>query len=162
MLKPKQLFIIIYVNVFMKRVYPHKTNSSILFRYENIPESQFSVPWSSLRFRNVNHLRAIIVLSTKVNNLSFWKFRIFTRVSMPREWAVGMVQAIMTHHAVADHFNVSIIIIVRLMIHLRQTGSTNDRLRNDRPCVTSQRQDRHLRLIHLRNCRTTGLPNNRI
>jgi hypothetical protein len=114
------------------------------------------------RIRNVNHLRAIIVLSTKVNNLSFWKFRIFTSVSMPREWAVGMVQAIMTHQAVADHFNVSIIIIVRLMIHLRQTGSTNDRLRNDRPCVTSQRQDRHLRLIHLRNCRTPGLPNIRI
>ena len=37
------------------------------------------------------------------------------------------------------------------MIRLRQTGRTNDRPRNDRPRVTSQRQDRHLRLIHLRN-----------
>ena len=37
------------------------------------------------------------------------------------------------------------------MIRLRQTGRTNDRSSNDRPCVTSQRQDRHLRLIHLRN-----------
>jgi len=37
------------------------------------------------------------------------------------------------------------------MIRLRQTGRTNDRPRNGRPCVTSQRQDRHLRLIHLRN-----------
>ena len=36
------------------------------------------------------------------------------------------------------------------MVRLRQTGMTNDRSRNRRPCVTSQRQDRHLRLIHLR------------
>jgi hypothetical protein len=33
MLKPKQLFIIIYVNVCVKRAYPHKTNNNILFRY---------------------------------------------------------------------------------------------------------------------------------
>ena len=33
MLKPKQLFIIIYVNVCVKRVYPHKTNNSILLSY---------------------------------------------------------------------------------------------------------------------------------
>jgi hypothetical protein len=44
MLKPKQLFIIIYVNVCVKRVYPHKTNNNVLFRYGTIPESQFSDP----------------------------------------------------------------------------------------------------------------------
>ena len=42
MLKLKQLFIIIYVNVCVKPVYPHKTNNNILT--EKIPESQFSVP----------------------------------------------------------------------------------------------------------------------
>jgi hypothetical protein len=41
MLKPKQLFIIIYANVCVKRVYPHKINNNILFRYGKIPESQF-------------------------------------------------------------------------------------------------------------------------
>jgi transposase len=56
-----------------------------------------------------------------------------------RERAVGMVQAGMTHQAIADHFNVSRIIISRLMIRLRQTGRTNDKPRNDRPRVTSQR-----------------------
>ena len=40
---------------------------------------------------------------------------------------MGLVQAGMTHHAVADHFNVSRITISRLMIRLRQTGRTNDR-----------------------------------
>jgi hypothetical protein len=50
----------------------------------------------------------------------------------------------MTHQAVADHFNVSRITISMLMIRLRQkTG--NDRPRNGRPRVTSQRQDRHSR-----------------
>ena len=67
-----------------------------------------------------------------------------------RERAVGMVQTAMAHQAVANHFNVSRITIFRLMIRLRQTGRTNDRPRNGRPRVMSQRQDRHLRLIHLR------------
>jgi hypothetical protein len=39
----------------------------------------------------------------------------------------GMVQAGMTHQAVADHFNVSKITIPRLMIRLPQTGRTNDK-----------------------------------
>ena len=71
MLKPKQMFIIIYVNVCVKRVYPHKTNNNILFRYEKIPESQFP---SHDRIRHLNQLRSLIVLSTKVNSLPFWKF----------------------------------------------------------------------------------------
>jgi hypothetical protein len=67
------------------------------------------------------------------------------------ERAVGMVQAGITHQAVADHFNVYRITISRLMIRLRQTGRTNDRPGNGGSHVTSQRQDRHIRLIHPRN-----------
>jgi transposase len=40
---------------------------------------------------------------------------------------MGMVQAEMTHQAVADHFDVSRITIARQMMRLRQTGRTNDR-----------------------------------
>jgi transposase len=88
-----------------------------------------------------------------------------------RERAMGMVQAGKTDQAVADHFNVSRIIISRLMTRLRQTGRTNDNLHSGRARVTSQRQDIHLRLIHLRNRmittediarRTAGLANVRI
>ena len=88
-----------------------------------------------------------------------------------RERAVGMVQAGMTHQAVADHFNVSRITISRLMIRLRQTGRTNDRPHSGRPHVKSQPQNRYLRLIHLRDHmimaedivrRTLGLANVRI
>jgi len=73
-----------------------------------------------------------------------------------RERAVGMVQAGMTHQAVANHFNVSRITISKLMIRRRQTGRTNDIPRNGRPRVTSQRQDRHIRLIHLWNFMITA------
>jgi len=83
------------------------------------------------------------------------------------ERAMGMVQVGVIHQVVANHFNVSRITISRLMIRLRQTGTTNDRPRNDRPRVTSQRRYRHLRLIHLRNRMITarripGLGNVRI
>ena len=87
------------------------------------------------------------------------------------ERAVGMVQAGMARQAIADDFNMSRITISRLMIRLRQTDRMNDRPHNDRPYEMSQRQDRHLRLIHLRNHmitaedtarRTFGLANVRI
>ena len=52
-----------------------------------------------------------------------------------------MVQAGMTHQAVAARFNVSRITVSRLMIRVRQTGRPNDTPRNGRPRVTSQRQD---------------------
>ena len=67
-----------------------------------------------------------------------------------------MVQAGMTHQAVADHFNVSRITISRLMIRLRQKGRRNDRPSNGRSRVTSQCQDRHVCLIHLRNSMITA------
>ena len=69
---------------------------------------------------------------------------------------MGWVQAGMTHQVIADHFNVSRITISMLMIRLRQKGRTNDRPRNGRPRETPQRQDRHLRLIQLRNCMITA------
>jgi hypothetical protein len=66
--------------------------------------------------------------------------KIHSAPSNYRERAVSMVQAGMTHQAVANHFYVSKITIPRLMIRLRQRGRTDDRPRNDRPRVTSQRQ----------------------
>jgi transposase len=51
----------------------------------------------------------------------------------------------------ANHFNVSRMTIYRLMIRLRDMGNTSDRPRSGRPRVTTLRQDRHIRFIHLRN-----------
>ena len=61
-LKPKQ----VYVNVCVKRVYPHKTNNNI--RKENFPSHDRAC---DDRIRHLNNLRSLIVLSTKVNNLPF-------------------------------------------------------------------------------------------
>jgi hypothetical protein len=86
MLKPKQLFIIIYVNVCVKCVYPHETNNNILFRIGKIPESKFSIPWSSLRWSNYT-LKSPAVINCAINKgkqFAILKIRIFTRTSMPR------------------------------------------------------------------------------
>ena len=69
MLKPQQLFIIIYVNVCVKRVYPHtkkpptKTITSCSAKKTNM-----KVNFSS---HDRDHLRSLIVLSTEVINFSF-------------------------------------------------------------------------------------------
>ena len=41
--------------------------------------------------------------------------------------------------------------ISHLAQRLRATGRLTDRPRGGRPCVTTQRQDRHICLVHLRN-----------
>jgi hypothetical protein len=118
----------------------------------------------------------LIVLSEKLNNLPFWKYEF-----SPERRCHGSVKMTVSERWVwfrLEWFTrplqttlMSWITISRLMIRLRQTGRTNDRSSNGRPCVTSQRQDRHLRLIHLRNRmitaedtarRTPGLANVRI
>ena len=55
---------------------------------------------------------------------------------------------------VARHFDVST--IERLVRRLRETGRVADRPRSGRPRVTSQRQDRAIRLAHLRNRHLTA------
>ena len=69
MLKPKQLFVIIYVNVCVKRVYPHKANNNILFVTEKFRKINFPSHDRVCddQIRHLNHLRYLIVMSTKVN-----------------------------------------------------------------------------------------------
>jgi len=77
----------------------------------------------------------------------------------------------MTVSRVAEHLQVHRSTISRLLARHRATGSVRDRPRSGRPRVTTQRQDRLIRLQHLRNrqqqatetARTTpGRHNNRI
>lgn len=68
-----------------------------------------------------------------------------------RERAVGMVQLGATHTDVATRFGCTRLTITRLMQRLRQTGRTVDRPRTGRPRVTTPAEDRHIRLLHLRN-----------
>jgi transposase len=65
-----------------------------------------------------------------------------------KERGVGMLRAGMTQTQIANHFNVSRMTIYRLMIPLRDTGNTSDRLRSGRPRVTTLRYDRHIEIIY--------------
>ena len=57
---------------------------------------------------------------------------------------------------VANHFGVNVSTIERLVRRLRETGHLADRPRSGRPRVMSRRQDRTIRLAHLRNRRLTA------
>lgn len=68
-----------------------------------------------------------------------------------RERAVGMVQQGPSHADVARRLNCTRITVTRLMQRLRQTGRTTDRPRSGIPRVTTPDEDRHIRVLHLRN-----------
>lgn len=70
-----------------------------------------------------------------------------------RERAIGMLHVGRSFTDVARHFHVSISTVQRLWTRLRDTGSTNDRPRSGRPRVTTMGQDRHIRVLHLRDRR---------
>ena len=57
---------------------------------------------------------------------------------------------------IARHFGVHVATIERLVRRPRETGRVADRPRSGRPRVTSQRQDRAIRLAHLRNRHLTA------
>ena len=71
--------------------------------------------------------------------------------SVERERAVGMLQSGLRPTDIARRLNVSHTTITRLRQRLQETGTTRDRPRSGRPSVTLPIQDRHIRLVHLRN-----------
>ena len=76
--------------------------------------------------------------------------------AIERERAVGMVQQGASHVDVARRLGCARITITRLMQRLRQTGQTSDRPRSGRPPVTTPREDRYIRVLHLRNRTVTA------
>ena len=68
-----------------------------------------------------------------------------------RNVAVQMLLRGTSQAVIARNFQVSKSTITRLYQRLRQMGKTNDRPRSGRPRVTTHRQDRYIRLTHLRN-----------
>jgi transposase len=94
--------------------------------------------------------RSLNVSSLIVNKRSHQKKSYCQRKLTPRlrqherEQAVGMLLAGMAQTKIANHFNVSRMTIYRLMIRLRDTGTTSDRPCSERPRVMTLRQDRHI------------------
>ena len=99
------------------------TSCSVMekFRWVNYPSCD--------RIRHLNHIRSLIVLSTKVNNLPFWTFSQERRCHGSVKMTAG-----------------------ERWVWFRMEWLTRPLpTRHDRPRVTSQRQDNHLRLFHFRN-----------
>ena len=68
-----------------------------------------------------------------------------------RNIAIGRLEAGELQSAVARHFNVSQSTISRLYHRFLQTNSTQDRPRSGCPRVTTDAEDRYIRVLHLRH-----------
>ena len=71
--------------------------------------------------------------------------------------AIALLMQGQRQQQVANDFGVNVSIIERLVRRLRETGHLADRPRSGRPRVTSRRQDRTIRLAHLRNRHLTAI-----
>ena len=70
--------------------------------------------------------------------------------------AIALLMQGQRQQQVANHFGVNVSTIECLVRRLRETGHLADRPRSGRPRVTSRRQDRTIRLAHLRNRHLTA------
>jgi transposase len=75
-----------------------------------------------------------------------------------RNIANGRLQAGESQNEVARTLNVNQCTISRLWNIFQQTGSTNDRQRSGRPCITTPGQDRYIRVFHLQNRTVAASP----
>ena len=73
-----------------------------------------------------------------------------------RGQAIALLMQGQRQQQVARHFGVHVSTIERLVRRLRESGRVADRPRSGRPRLTSQRQDRAIRLAHLRNRHLTA------
>ena len=84
-------------------------------------------------------------------------FSIMVRLTdVQRGRAIALLMQGQRKQQVANHFGVNVSTIERLVRRLRETGHLADRPRSGRPRVTSRRQDRTIRLAHLRNRHLTA------
>ena len=84
-------------------------------------------------------------------------FSIMVRLTdVQRGRAVALLMQGQRQQQVANDFGVNVSTIERLVRPLRETGHLADWLRSGRPRVTSRRQDRTIRLAHLRNRHLTA------
>jgi len=78
-------------------------------------------------------------------------FQLLTLSKEARGRAIGMFQIGQKQRQVARHFGCSVKTINHLWQRFNQTETTTDRPRSVRPRVSTPREDRRIRLLHLRN-----------
>ena len=97
-----------------------------------------------------------VVPERKAHIRSIKFFAVKYKIKMPRlskeerAQAIGMLIAGASKIEVARRFGCTHAVVYRLEMRYRQTGSTLDRPRIGRPRVTTARQDRRIRVQHLR------------
>jgi transposase len=74
-----------------------------------------------------------------------------------RNQALGMLEAGASQLMVAGRFGCSVRTVQELQRRHRETGAVIDRPRSGRPCITSERDDRYIRLSHPRDHRLTAV-----
>ena len=87
--------------------------------------------------------------------LNFFSIKV-RLTDVQRGRAIALLMQGQRQQQVANHFGVNISTIERIVRRLRETGHLADRPRSGRPRVTSRRQDRTIRLAHLRNRHLTA------
>ncbi len=97
------------------------------------------------------------VLRTKLHTWTIEHFLKYSKINMPRlsqahrDQAIGMLVAGLSKVEVARRFGCTKAAIYRLERWFQLTGRTQDRPRCAAPRVTTPRQDRRIRLQHLRD-----------
>ena len=92
------------------------------------------------------------VVSVAQNVCCLSLLREMVRLSqLDRGRAIALILQGRSQRDVAQQFGVHESTISRFVQHLRTTGRLTDRPRSGRPRVTTQGQDRRMRLVHLRN-----------
>lgn len=85
-----------------------------------------------------------------ISNKSFWFCFLLNFISLTpvqREWTIERLNAGQRPQLVADVFNCNVRTIQRLRICYNATNSTLDRLHSGRQRVTTQRQERYMRIL---------------
>ena len=101
--------------------------------------------------------QACLNLQHKISSHHLVFFSIMVRLTdVQRGRSVALLMQGQRQQQVANHFGVNVSTIERLVRRLRETGHLADRPRSGRPRVTSRRQDRTIRLAHLRNRHLTA------
>ena len=118
----------------------HKISSHHLVHFNDTQRSSILLPIFSFHFYATLNFFSIMVRLTDVQ----------------RGRAIALLMQGQRQQQVTNHFGVNVSTIERLVRRLRETGHLADRPRSGRPRLTSRRQDRTIRLAHLRNRHLTA------
>ena len=133
----------------------HTKSLKLEHMLHNIVVPEFGVAQVVSRGRDFNTLpnRTFVPFVSVAQNICCLSLlREMVRLSqLDRGRAIALILQGRSQRDVAQQFGVHESAISRLVQHLRDTGRLTDRPRSGHPRVTTQRQDRRIRLVHLRN-----------